>query len=426
MRLRDLLDKRAQLVVRMREINDKAGAESRALTTEEQTNYDAAFKEADGLRATIDREERLAVMESEVAQRSATLADPEQRTERKKLVVRAIDAAEHRYRVQFGADDTDIVRRFTESRGTGEYAEGWRNYIRTGEKRALSAGSGPDGGYLVTPVQFVQDLLKALDDVVFMRARGTVFTVPTATSLGRVTLDADPSDADWTAELATGNEDSSLKFGKRELTPHPSAKRIKISQKLLRQRGDVDGIAIERLRYKFGITEEKAFLIGDGVQKPLGAYTPSIDGVPTTRDVPTGAGTGFTMDGLIAAKYALKDGYFRNAAWNFHRDGVSKISQLKDSTNNYLWQPSTQLGQPDRLLGAPVITSEYTPNVFTSGLYVGMLADWSYYHIADALDMQLQRLNELYAETNQVGYIARRETDGQPVLAEAFARLKTS
>ena len=69
-------------------------------------------------------------------------------------------------------------------------------------------------------------------------------------------------------------------------------------------------------------------------------------------------------------------------------------------------------------------TSEWAPNTFTTGEYVGLLGDFSHYWIADALSMQIQRLNELYAETNQVGFIGRLETDGAPVLEEAFVRVK--
>ena len=59
-----------------------------------------------------------------------------------------------------------------------------------------------------------------------------------------------------------------------------------------------------------------------------------------------------------------------------------------------------------------------------TGQYVGLLCDWSHYWIADALTLQIQRLTELYAEKSQVGFIGRMETDGQPVLAEAFVRVK--
>jgi HK97 family phage major capsid protein len=81
-------------------------------------------------------------------------------------------------------------------------------------------------------------------------------------------------------------------------------------------------------------------------------------------------------------------------------------------------------GEPDRILNLPVAMSENAPNTMTTGLYVGMLGDFSHYWIADALDMQVQRLTELYAETNQTGFIGRMESDGMPVLAEAFVRVK--
>ena len=85
---------------------------------------------------------------------------------------------------------------------------------------------------------------------------------------------------------------------------------------------------------------------------------------------------------------------------------------------------AVQMGQPDMLLGRPFYANEYVPNTFTTGLYVGIFGDFSYYWIADALSLEVQRLEELYAEANQVGLIGRLETDGQPVLPEAFARVK--
>jgi HK97 family phage major capsid protein len=68
----------------------------------------------------------------------------------------------------------------------------------------------------------------------------------------------------------------------------------------------------------------------------------------------------------------------------FHRDALKQIRKLRNDaggagTGDYLWQPSTQVGQPDTLLGVGVMSSEYVPNTFTSGLYVGMVADFSYY-----------------------------------------------
>ena len=217
-----------------------------------------------------------------------------------------------------------------------------------------------------------------------------------------------------------------MRFGKRSMMPHPLAKRIKVSQTLLRVAAmPAEQIVLQRLAYKFAITQEKAYLTGNGVQKPLGVFTASTDGITTARDVSTdNAATAMTADGLINAKYALKAAYWNNATWMFHRDGVKQIAKLKDGEGQYLWREGMRQGEPDMLLGRPVVTSENAPSTFTTGQYVGILGDFSHYWIIDSLAMNFQRLVELYAETNQVGFIGRYEGDGMPVLAEAFVRVK--
>ena len=154
-------------------------------------------------------------------------------------------------------------------------------------------------------------------------------------------------------------------------------------------------------------------------------FTASDDGISTSRDVSTGnEDTSVTFDGLKEAKYTLKPNYWPRARWIFHRDAVKQISKLKDGEGQYIWQPAVVQGDPDRILSFPVDMSEYAPNTFTSALYVGVLGDFSNYWIVDALDMEMQRLVELYAATNQIGFIGRKETDGMPVLEEAFVRVK--
>jgi HK97 family phage major capsid protein len=123
-------------------------------------------------------------------------------------------------------------------------------------------------------------------------------------------------------------------------------------------------------------------------------------------------------------KYSLKPQYQKTAEWLFHRDALKQIRKLKDGNGQYLWMTGITAGAPDMILDRPVNQSEYAPNTFTTGLYVGLLGDLRFYWIADSLDLQIQRLVELYAETNQVGFIGRLECDGMPVLEEAFARVK--
>ncbi|MCC6311190.1 MAG: phage major capsid protein, partial [Trueperaceae bacterium] len=313
-------------------------------------------------------------------------------------------------------------------RATPEYARNFRKFLgaTTMEERSLSAGLDSEGGYTVLPIQMAAGLIKAADDMVFVRQYASKETVEGAAALGMTTLEADPADADWTTELQTGDEDSTMAFGKREQQPHPFAKRIKISKKLIRaSTRNIESLVFERLGYKSGVTEEKGFLTGNGNQRPLGIYTASADGVTTARDVSAdNTATEITGDGLINAKFALKGQYLREARWNFHRDAVKQITKLKDQNDQYLWLPSLREGEPDRILGIPYDMSEFAPNTFTTGQYVGALCAWRYYQIVDALGMTIQVLTELYAETNQNGYILRKETDGAPVLAEAFVRVK--
>ena len=397
----EMRQKRAKLIKLARELVDRAEEEKRPLTAEEEQQYSKIMSEVEELRKAIEREERLYALEKEITQPRGTVAA--------------------------GKDQPGDGR-------SGQLAEETRaafdRFLRAGvqaldsrEIRALQAGVDTAGGYLVPPQYFVNQLIKAIDDMVFIRPLATKFVLDRAESLGVPVLESDISDADWTSELATGTEDTTMAFGKRELTPHPLAKRIRVSNKLLRQSAiDVEALVRDRLAYKFAVAEEKAFLMGDGVGKPLGVFTVSDQGIDATRDVVVG--TDVTMDGLIAAKYALKQQYWRRAAWLFHRSVVERIAKLKDERGQYIWRESTRVGEPDRLLGFPVLMSEYAPHTFATGEYIGILGDFSAYWIVEALDMQIQRLTELYAEANQVGFIARREVDGMPVLKEAFVRLK--
>lgn len=315
-----------------------------------------------------------------------------------------------------------------------EYRKAFRNYVLGGfgempspERRALQAGEDTIGGYIVPPMQWMNRLIKAVDNNVFVRRFATVIPVTGADSLGAPSLDTDPADPTWTSEIKTGSEDSSLTFGGRKLTPHPIAQRIKISETLLRKAAlDPEMLVADRMAYKFSVVEESAFLLGSGSGQPLGIFTDSTIGVPAAScDVVTGSDTDFTADGLITAATSMKSQYWARARWVFHRVAIRKIRQLKHGDGTYLWTPGLGNLVGATILDMPYDVSEYCPYTFTSGLYVGALCDWSQYWIADAMTYRVKRLVELYAESDQVGFIARKETDGMPVLSEAFIRLKT-
>jgi len=423
-RLKELREERGKIVDEMRAITDKAQTEKRDLSAEELAKHGELFGET---------EKRAAQIKALEQQREAERRDAGRKLDQED---KTAQAGERRASILSNPEYRDQFAKFV-AFDNDEYRSASRRYLRFGvqgltpdEQRALSLGVGSQGGFAVAPELFISDFIQFVNDNVFLRQKSTRFMVPSAQSLGVASLETDPADADWTAELAIGNEDSSMAFGKRKLQPYPLAKFIKISRDLLKLALPVGGMSIDtmvmqRLAYKFAITEEKAFLTGSGANQPLGLFTASADGIPTGRDISTGnTATSITFDGLISAIYGVKDQYRGRGEWLFHRDAIRQIATLKDSTNQYLWQPSRQVGAPDTILGRPYNSSEYVPNTFTTGLYVGMFADFSFYWIADAFDMEMQRLEELFAASNQVGIIGRQATDGQPVLAEAFARVK--
>jgi HK97 family phage major capsid protein len=400
--IRELRQKRASIIAQAREALERAKQEKRDNTQEFQEQWDKFMKEADDLQKQIEREERMAALEGELNNHQPPKQDPKQQEGR-----------------ELAFNETEEYR----SAFNKFLLNGYNAVFTPDEQRALQAGVNVDGGYTIAPMQFVRDLIKDIDNAVFIRQLANVMQLTSSTSLGVPTLTQDVEDADWTTELATGNE-TTMQFGQRELKPNPLAKRIKVSNKLLRASAlPIEQIVRQRLAYKFAVTQEKAFLTGDGTGKPLGVFTASANGISTNRDVSQGnTTTSITYDGLISAKYALKEGYLRNAVWIFHRDAIKEIMKLKDNDGRYLIDPNGP--NADSLLGRRYYMSEYAPNTFTAGNYVGILGDFSHYWIADSLELQIQRLVELYAETNQTGFIGRLETDGQPVNEKAFVRVK--
>ncbi|MGC5009755.1 phage major capsid protein [Streptosporangium sp. DT93] len=401
---------RARLAAAARGIMDGAQRLARGLTSEEETEFDRLMADADTLERTIEREERL-------RERERIIADLNPPT---------------------NPDDPGPGTRTAHELQT----EAWRSYLLNGRSnlstehaRALNMGSDPEGGYLVAPQQWVRQLLQTLDDQVVIRRLATVMQLTEGESLGVPTLETDLLDAEWTSEVGTGSDDEAMRFGGRELRPHPLAKRVKISRTLLRRAAmDPENIVRDRLAYKFGVTEEKSFLTGDGNQKPLGLFTASSQGISTNRDVVVGDISSDAWDinaeGLIDAKYTLKAGYHARARWLFHRFSIARIRKLRTDagagpgTGDFIWQPGLTSDRPDTILEVPYEISEFVPSTFADGAYVGMIGDFSYYWIVEALRLDVQRLVELYAEKNQVGFIARAEVDGMPIFEEPFVRLK--
>jgi HK97 family phage major capsid protein len=291
---------------------------------------------------------------------------------------------------------------------------------------ALQMDNPTQAGYLVPPEEFRTEMIKEMADLNIIRQKARVLPpLRGAHSLGFPTRTSAMTGGAWGTEISTAPTATSSAYGKREFKPNPYTALDKISETLVRNLPSADGLVRGDFAEHFANALETVYMTGHGAGQPLGLFTASADGINTDRDVSTGnTATEIKFDGLYEAKYAVKAGYQPACEWYFHRDAVKYLAKLKDSNGQYVWQPSVVLGAPDMLLGKPVNMSEYIPHTFTAGLYVGLYGDMKYYWIVDSLLFQIKVLAELYAETNQIGYIGRLETDGAPVLSAAFARVK--
>lgn len=414
-KIRELKEQRAKLVKDARAILDAAEADNkRNLTQEEETRYDTIMADVDSMGEKIEREERLARAELEM--RSAAGSSSGSASGSATGGSAEGGSAEKRH--------LEIFQRYLAG-GREAITSEDIGFIRSlPQYRDMSAfGAGTQA--VLTPQEFTTQLLENLDKRVVMRQLATVISVNTLAGFYAPTIDDDTDDAEWTAELTKPNLAPDMTFGRRELRPHQLAKRVLLPITLLQSSSvPVESIANDRLARKFSRAEENAFMNGNGTQQPLGLFSASSFGLSTSRDVVCGTSTDFTFDGLIDAKDKVRSEYWPNCSWLFNQQSMKRIRKLKDGEGRYIWEPSVKAGDPDVILDRPYKMSDYVPSTFTSGLYVGMFGDFSYYWLVQFNLTYVQRLDELYAETNQVGIIGRRWIDAAPVLEEPFARLK--
>lgn len=314
------------------------------------------------------------------------------------------------------------------SRRDGRHVSYSHMGVREGrEARNVQASDFESGGALIPDQQFETQLLANVDDLVHMRGLATIKTLRFAKSLGAARRKARASDAEWTTELDTGSDDTQLKFARREFRVHPLAKRIRVSETELEESPmNPEAIVMREMAYIMAITAEKAYMTGDGNQKPLGVFVKDERGVGADQDIESTQSLSFKGNDLIDMQTAIKAAYHSRTAWMMHRGTHGRVRKLVDGQGQYLYQPGLQLGAPDLLLARPIFLCEFAPNDYTTaGNYVIVYGDFSQYWIVDSLSgMKVKRLNERYADTNEIGFQWRWEGDGAPALAEAFSRLK--
>ena len=421
----EMREKAGRLVADGQKLREIVEADDRSTLTDEETKrFNDLHDEAEKLVDDACRLERQETLEAKAGK----------------------DAEEIAAGRQIPEDDGDAnadatPRSLLHFAGVDGYADAFRGFLRTGNNQAawemippevratLQVDQDVGGGFLVASERFINQLLVNADNVNVLRTKATRFLVDYAESLGVPTLDSDlTAFAYGGGELMEAVEDTGLAFGKRELKPRPMIRKVvKVSRQLLRSpRMDVEAIVAERAGVALGNGQETGFMTGNGAEEPLGIFTASDDGIGTARDVSSGnTTTAIQGDGLINAQGTLDDQYDSAAEWLFHKDAVTNIRKLKDGDQQYIWRAGLAEGEPNRILGKPYSKGSSVPNTFTAGLYVGMYGVFTWYWIVDAGGMTVQRLEEKYTTTGQVGFMFDNvASDGMPVKAEAFVRVK--
>lgn len=398
----ELRQRRAQIISEARQVAERATKEARDLTGEEQGQIDRAMTQADDIMRSVTSLEQLEAAERSLEQPNGRRVPPDDQQRRG------------------GSPDVPV-------NATKEYDAAFRRYMTRGETRGLVAGTNASGGYWLTPTQLASQFIDFKDNLTFMRKMATIETVVGSGSLGIPQLSADVDDFDWTTEVLAVTADTGYTLARRDLTPTALTKSVDVSVRLLMRSPQSAERVMKSLARKFAYTEENAYLNGTGSSQPLGVFVPSASGIPTTRNTTFASATAVDYATLIAAKMAIKQQYLASPNFGIicHRDFIKKCLQLLDSQNRPIFDAGDKAGMSDSLVGMPIMYSEFAPNTFTTGLYVAVIGDFSYYTIAEVSDaFYIQRADELKMLTNQVVFKGYCELDGSPVLAEAFTRLK--
>lgn len=366
--------------------------ESGVLSAEDTATYEAMEKEVVDLGTAIKQLERQEAMEREMNAATSTpiTTKPAAGAKAEPKTGRASDA-------------------YTEA-----FWKQARNNTSYDIRNALQVGVDTEGGYLC-PDTFENQLVTGLTakNVV----RGLAHVISTSSGQHKIPVVANRGTASWVEEEGPIPEGDDT-FGQQYIGAHKVGTLIKVSEELLNDSAfDLEAYFVAEFARRIGNKEEEAFLNGDGAGKPTGILNDAEVGVTAA------SATAITADELIDLFYSLPAPYRANAVWVMNDSTMRYIRKLKDTTGQFLWQKALHEGEHETLLGKPIYHSPFAPEV-AAGAKPILFGDLSYYWIGDRKGITFRRLNERYADTGQVGFLASKRLDGKLILPEAIKCLQ--
>lgn len=382
MTVKELIEKRARAWEAAKDFVNTHEDKNGNLSAEDAATYSRMEAEIEELTNSIDRQQRAERREQELS----------------KPVNSPITGKPYKDEPQ-GEEKT--------GRASDEYRKAMLTAMRTNFRQVanvLQEGVDADGGYLV-PVEYDNRLIDVLSEENIMRSLATRITT---SGEHKINIAATKPAAAWIEEggaLTFGD----ATFDQIYLDAFKLHVAIKVTEELLYDSAfNLENYIITEFGKALANAEEDAFLNGDGKGKPVGIFDKTAGG----QSIGT-LSAALKSDDLFDLVYGLKRPYRKNASFIMNDGTLSQIRKLKDNNGAYIWQPSYQAGEPDRILGYKVNTSAYAP---TDAISFG---DYKYYNIGDRGTRSFKQLNELFAGNGMIGFVAKERVDGKLILPEA-------
>lgn len=286
------------------------------------------------------------------------------------------------------------------------------------------------GGWLV-PEDLRLDMIERLPGLTAVRPRADVS--PTSSDvMTRITVTGGDDRhvgavrVTWVGDApTTGDAATNPTFGLEKTPIHIAMATVRVPRALLEDSAAPLSAKINQwVSQEYALDEDEQFLVGDGIAKPQGILPDELNALSLTEVITSDADE-LTFGGLVALRYGIARQYRQNGVWIMNDASAAVVAQMLDGTGRPLWQPTVTEGEPDRLLGYPVLTDEAMPDI-AAGAYPIIFGDLSGYQIADRIGMSILRDETTHSEEDIVKFVFRRRLGGQVARNWAFAVQKVS
>lgn len=416
MKLKELQERRIEIVKEIRRLADLANNKDHEWTTENEENWTRANTDFNDLEAQIQKEQRAIELETTLdAQpdpRRPIIMDRSDETHESAVATEADKtlALQGWMRCQANLELEErheaACRRAGVNPHSTEYVIQLRSdYDRLRHESRMTTTATEGGEYI--PVGFVNQLEIALLGMSPMRQVSTILRTSSGNALHMPTTNDTGNVA---VLLAEAGEVLALDVVTSELVLNAykyTSKSVKVSSELLQDSAfDLAGVLARILGERLGRGTDAAYTTGTGSSQPNGIVTASTMGKTTA------GATAITSDEVIDLVHSVDVAYRQGAAFMMKDSTYAYLRKIKSAVDGrYMWEPNYQVSGPDRLLGYPVWINNSMAAIASTAKTVlfGLL---SKYIIRDVGAIRMRRLVERYADYDQEAFVAFLRTDG--------------